>query len=50
MGFQNNVFLFVFTTMILAVVVELWAIGTFLKRIGDTLKEMSEKFNGERKP
>lgn len=50
MGFQNNVFVFVFSSMILAVVLELWAIGTFLKRISDTLKEMSDKMNGERKP
>ena len=48
MSFTNNVFLFVFATMILAVVVELWAIGTFLKKISDTLNELVAKYNGER--
>ena len=38
----QNVFLFVFATMMLALVVELWAIAKILQRICETLTHQNE--------
>lgn len=38
----QNIFLFVFATMMLAIVTELWSIAKILRGIGDTLERMHQ--------
>jgi len=46
LSYVSNVFLFVFATMMLAVVAELWSIATILKTINDTLERYERKLHG----